>query len=214
MERESNQFLRKRGPFIVPPEGALNPADVRYNLMTVGKFKDKQEFEEEEIQRWVHSWRSRGAIKVKKEDSLFFFYCQNVDDHPALEGRNTTLNYRGAMLILKSWYFASSFASLNFTETRIWVKVEGLPFVYSNVEMAEIMLNKIGNILIFDEKSRQPGLKKFIRAKVWLQINKPLVSGCFLEYQVRRSVWVSFRYEGVFNFCKKCGKIGHVLSEC
>lgn len=53
-----------------------------------------------------------------------------------------------------------------------------------------------------------------MRAKVWLKLNRPLVSGCFLECKNREAVWIDFRYEGVFNFCKRCGRIGHDMIEC
>ncbi|KNA24188.1 hypothetical protein SOVF_017170 [Spinacia oleracea] len=77
--------------------------------------------------------------------------------------------------------------------------------------MAEAMLKKIGNLIKFDERSRVPGFKRWIRAIMWVRVNKPLIPGCFFEYEYGKSVWVDFRYEGVFHFCKRCGKIGHYM---
>ncbi|KAL2938803.1 Lipid A export ATP-binding/permease protein MsbA [Bienertia sinuspersici] len=65
-----------------------------------------------------------------------------------------------------------------------------------------------------DEESLKPGPKRYMQALVWIKPSKPLVPGCYIEYEPSNMLWVDFRYEGVFRFCNKCGRIGHTMSEC
>lgn len=66
----------------------------------------------------------------------------------------------------------------------------------------------------FYDRSLVPGFKRWMRALMWVKISKPLVPGCFFEYEEGKSLRVDFRYEGVFIFCKRCGKIGHTIIHC
>lgn len=42
-----------------------------------------------------------------------------------------------------------------------------------------------------------------IRAKMMVDSSKPLIPGCFLPLHDSQVIWVYFRYESVFRFCKK-----------
>lgn len=209
-----NPLLRRRGPFIVPPPEAKNPTKYDYENLLVGKFMDDRKFEEDEIKAWVFSWSSRDAIMVWKEEDLFFLIFSNSLDYQDMRMKYDTLCYKGALLILKTWFLAASFKSFNFSEALLWVKIEGIPLVFNSMILAEIMFSKLGEIVAFDENAQVPGFKRWIRAKVKIRVSKPLIPGCFLEYKKGSTVWVDFRYEGVFNFCKRCGRIGHHILEC
>lgn len=117
-------------------------------------------------------------------------------------------------MVLETWFPAASFRSFNFSEAPIWVKVEGIPLIFNNIRVAESMLLKVGSLIQFNEKSRSAGFKRWIQALVWVKVNRPLLSGCFFEYEEGKSVWVDFKYESVFRFCKRCGKIGHTMINC
>ncbi|KAL2892436.1 hypothetical protein RDABS01_008345 [Bienertia sinuspersici] len=66
----------------------------------------------------------------------------------------------------------------------------------------------------YDVESLKPGPKRYMRALIWVKLSKPLVPGCYIEYEPGNLLWVDFRYEGVFRFCNKCGRIGHMMNAC
>lgn len=61
-------------------------------------------------------------------------------------------------------------------------KSEGIPLTFHSPVVAKAMVEKIGTILKFDEKSQVLGFKKWMRALGWVRVSKPLVLGCFFEY--------------------------------
>lgn len=52
------------------------------------------------------------------------------------------------------------------------------------------------------------------RAKMIVDLSKPLVPSCFIPLLNSQVSRVHFRYEGVFHFCKKSGYVGHYTLAC
>uniref|UniRef100_A0A803MU90 Zinc knuckle CX2CX4HX4C domain-containing protein n=1 Tax=Chenopodium quinoa TaxID=63459 RepID=A0A803MU90_CHEQI len=46
-----------------------------------------------------------------------------------------------------------------------------------------------------------------------VDLSKPLIPGCYIPGEFG-PIWIFFRYEGVFRFCKKCGCVGHLREFC
>ncbi|KMT08711.1 hypothetical protein BVRB_6g139840 [Beta vulgaris subsp. vulgaris] len=205
---------RKQGPLIKTPMDQFSNIPIDISLVVVGKFIDKREFSVRHIQSWVDSWITRGRIKVTKEGKLFFFHCHDMQDRFDILGLYDTMNFRGALLVLKPWKPLDSFKSFNFSETAIWIRLEGIPLVFNSKSIANELFSRIGKVLLYDENSERPGIKQYFRALVWLKIKTPIVPGIYIEVQENKTLWVSFRYEGIFVFCKRCGKIGHKSSSC
>ncbi|KMT14848.1 hypothetical protein BVRB_3g065710 [Beta vulgaris subsp. vulgaris] len=205
---------RKQGPVLKTPIEHFNNHPIDVSLVLVGKFLDQREFPVRHVQDWVDLWYTRGRIIVKKEGKLFFFHCREAQDRSDILGLYDTMNFRGALLVLKAWKPLDSFKSFNFSESAIWVKIEGIPLVISSKSLANLIFSRVGKTLYFDVASGQPGIKKHFRALVWIKIKGPLLPGMYLEMQEGRTIWVDLRYEGVYVFCKRCGRVGHKSSSC
>ncbi|KAM1264267.1 hypothetical protein ACFX15_033657 [Malus domestica] len=54
----------------------------------------------------------------------------------------------------------------------------------------------------------------FLRVRVLVNSENPLVLGCWLKREVNRETWVEFRYERLQDFCYHCGCIDHINTEC
>lgn len=86
--------------------------------------------------------------------------------------------------------------------------------MYNKTHIARRVLQKIGRVLYFDNLSTSPGFKDYLRAKVVIPVNNPLVPGFYFDHQNGEPNWVHLRYEGIFVFCAKCGRIGHRKPRC
>ncbi|KAK9673992.1 hypothetical protein RND81_12G203600 [Saponaria officinalis] len=54
----------------------------------------------------------------------------------------------------------------------------------------------------------------YLRLRVCVALNEPLNPGFFLACEDGLLLWIQFRYEEVFKYCVRCGKIGHKAINC
>lgn len=55
---------------------------------------------------------------------------------------------------------------------------------------------------------------RYLRCKVWICLEAPLISGFFLTFLVGSHQWIECQYERICRMCRKCGKIGHTDGQC
>lgn len=194
--------------------GDMQPSDVVFPMAVMGYFKDYRNFIVEQIQNWVNTrWFTNEDIKVGKSGKTFFFYRTHEEDRHNLLARKNTC-YQGALLVLKCWFPSVAIRSFDFFSCPIPVRVEGIPLTCNRAHVAERALMKLGRIICCDEASLSEGPKEFICAEVYMEVDKIIILGYFYEYVRDHFKWIDFRYEGVFIFGEKCGKIGHKISRC
>ncbi|KAL2904631.1 hypothetical protein RDABS01_003341 [Bienertia sinuspersici] len=182
--------------------------------LVVGKFIDNKSYPLWQIQQWVASWETRGQVEATQDHDVYYLFFHNPRDWDIFVGQHNTLNFKGSLLLLRPWSYTMSYKSINFSATDLWVKAEGIPFILTSEEFATKIFGTAGGVLDIDGNSTSQGPKRFLRARVWTQLGKPLVPGCYIEYEPEKLLWVDFKYEGVFHFCKKCKVIGHNTAEC
>lgn len=180
----------------------------------MGGFKDSREFSENKIQNWVNQWQKRDNILVEKVGKkLFLFFFEDAED--CLNLLNLCqLNFEGALLALKPWFFGATPGSVTAKESALWIRFEGLPFLYVRPAVVMRMASKLGHPLLVVIPDEEDKARPHLQAKVRINLTKPLAPGCYFEYEEGHLAWVNFRYEKVFRFCIKCGKKGHKTVAC
>ena len=93
---------RKQGLILKIPIDQFSNHPIDVSLVFLGKFIDNRDFSVQHIQEWVDTWFTRGRITVTKEEKLCFFHCHEIKDKLDILGLYDTMNFRGALLILKS----------------------------------------------------------------------------------------------------------------
>ncbi|KAL2898901.1 hypothetical protein RDABS01_023983 [Bienertia sinuspersici] len=156
------------------------------------------------------------SLVVSRDNDVLYFFFHNPQDWEAIVHHYNFLNFKGGLILLRPWSYTFSYKSINFTFSykSMWVNAEGIPYILSTEEFAHKVFGMAGGVLDIDMESLMPGPRRYMRARVRTQLGKPLVPGCYIEYEPDKLLWVDFRYEGVFHFCKKCGIIGHDTTTC
>lgn len=77
----------------------------------------------------------------------------------------------------------ASFQLFNFTETDLWLKVEGIQVELCFIRFVEQLLGKVGKVMRFDDSSSSPGPKIYYRALVWVKLKSSLVPRAFIDVQ-------------------------------
>lgn len=81
------------------------------------------------------------------------------------------------------------------TQVNIWVQVRKLPFEFRCYKYAKSVAQLAGDLVHFEdlelENTELEG--QFVRIRVQIDINKPLLSGFFLKRDELKPTWVSFK---------------------
>ncbi|KAL2938393.1 Glycine cleavage system H protein [Bienertia sinuspersici] len=141
---------------------------------------------------WVCSWITRDRVDVTHDNDVLYSFFHHEQYWDTIVSYYHYLNFKGGLIILRPWSYTMSYKSINFTESSLWVKVEGIPYILSTEDFAQRVFGTARGT----------------------KLGKPLVPGCYIEYEPNNLIWVDIRYEGVFHFCKKCGIIGHDTLAC
>uniref|UniRef100_A0A803MKK8 Uncharacterized protein n=1 Tax=Chenopodium quinoa TaxID=63459 RepID=A0A803MKK8_CHEQI len=174
-----------------------SPEDVdKYNLPIVAQVIDVREFSEVQIQTWVDGcWKTNRPIiveKVSHSKDLFLFFCTSWEDRDNLISLGTA-SYKGALILFKEWIMGSNLLYMDFSETAVLIKVEGLPTEECQPQVATRVLEKIGTVIRFDHAYLDDRPHSILRDKVIIPCFKPLVPGFFYEISTEKALWVFLR---------------------
>jgi hypothetical protein len=96
----------------------------------------------------------------------------------------------------------------------VWTRIQGIPEgLMKKKELAEKVAKKVGEppfVVIVNEGTINPA--KYLRARVHLDLNKPLVR--FVPITLKERKKYPVQYEKLPVFCKFCGLMGHEVMEC
>uniref|UniRef100_A0A803N630 DUF4283 domain-containing protein n=1 Tax=Chenopodium quinoa TaxID=63459 RepID=A0A803N630_CHEQI len=186
----------------IPKQPYDYPEDVdKFSLAVVGKVLDDRIFFETQIQNWVDLfWKTNTAIIVQKAShskDIFFFFCTSYEDRDNLMSLRFAPD-KGALVVFKAWQMGSNILGIDFSESTIWIKFEGLPTEECQPQVARRILERVGRIIRFDQPLLDDRPHCLMRAKLVVNVQKPLILGFYYEITLKKVVWVFLRYEGVF----------------
>ncbi|KAJ4849396.1 hypothetical protein Tsubulata_018606 [Turnera subulata] len=94
-------------------------------------------------------------------------------------------------------------------------KVYGLPWELMSDENAATIGNALAGLEEIDPSLDNIIRKEsYLRLKVRVDLNLPLVTGFFFKVECNIRHWVHFKYEGLQEFCYLCGVMGHITTRC
>ncbi|KAJ1388168.1 Zinc knuckle CX2CX4HX4C [Sesbania bispinosa] len=115
----------------------------------------------------------------------------------------------------KRWLPQASVYELDFTKISFWIQIHGLPLDMLNTNNAAKIINRIGDVLEVENPEVEGRLlRTFIRVRALINIQKPLVTGCWVPRKNLPKIWIFFKYEKLQNICFNYGILGHEQKVC
>ncbi|KAF7810342.1 reverse transcriptase [Senna tora] len=176
----------------------------------IGELIDARQFPVRRLQHALnHAWRLQGRVTVMgREDNSYVIHFERMEDLYYIHAEGPW-SVHGALFHLINWR-----PNLAITEVPLWVQLWGLPLEYQIPHVARKLAQIAGDIMEVDWAPVTPRNIRFMRVRVMVPINKPLVMGLLLRLDNEIHIWIRFRYERIFKFCRSCGRIGHTYPRC
>lgn len=121
----------------------------------------------------------------------------------------------GNLFSLQHWAPQISIFEINFDLVPYWVQIHGLPLECMSTSNVNKIAEQIGSVLVI-ENPKVDGvlLRTFFRARICVDITKPLPTGFWVPRRQLPKTWVYLKYERLQGTCYKCGVVGNEQRDC
>ncbi|KAI9084479.1 hypothetical protein K1719_033467 [Acacia pycnantha] len=152
------------------------------------------------------------VIEVSGNTFLFSF-SDGEEYNRILRGRPWSIN--GCLLNLMERSKFKACEDFDFSRCPAWIQMHNVPMEAWCLDNAIMIGSHVGEVMLAEDPLYNGKyLRNFLRARVVLDLRKPLAYGFWLPKPDGSKVWISIRYEKLQNFCYACGKIGHDNRQC
>lgn len=115
---------------------------------------------------------------------------------------------KGFTFTIKSWPLYHSLDDIIPDRAIFWVQAHGLPRNMCSPGNARKLGVRIGFVMEIEDTD-EVGLRGFLRMRIDLDASKPLPPSFSMPFQVTGRRKIHLRYEGLKEFCMRCGRLGH-----
>ncbi|KAL8457951.1 hypothetical protein ACS0TY_035719 [Phlomoides rotata] len=154
----------------------------------------------------------RGIHGSGNRQNLFSFQFNSEMDLRTVLDREPW-HFDKNVLVLKELGRGQQPADVSFNSAAFWVRIYELPMAARNQRILTLIFEKIGELVEIDTRSME-GFGRSIRAKIKIDLHKPLKGGIHMALQENKKIWIEFKYERLPSFCYICGLLGHLRREC
>ncbi|CAN6169074.1 unnamed protein product [Urochloa humidicola] len=166
----------------------------------------------------VSAWGNPFGLKMRPVgevgENLFIadFGCL-VDKQRALAGSPWMVGRHA--VILQEYDGSLKPSEVSFAKMEMWVRILNLPFGWMNERRGSRAAGLVGEVIKVDADKDGDASGPFLRARVAIEVDKPLHRGVFLQTD-RKSLpeWFDIQFEKLPFFCFSCGIMGHLTQEC
>ncbi|KAI9123925.1 hypothetical protein K1719_005225 [Acacia pycnantha] len=161
------------------------------------------------------AWNLQTGFDVIEIDgNAFLFKFEEEKEYSRiLRGRPWSIN--GNLLNLMERMKYKSYAEFDFSRCPVWIQMHNVPLEAMCSMNAIRIGGHVGEVLLVEDPIQNGRyLRSFLRARILLDLRKPLANGFWLPKPDGGRIWISVRYEKLQCFCYNCGKIGHANKDC
>ncbi|KAM1823104.1 hypothetical protein ACFX13_025760 [Malus domestica] len=197
---------------VVHLEHSLDLSTMESGVKLVGAALTRKSLNKWGVRNILRSaWKDLGVLEIKwVHDNTYIITAQ--DEITALKILNQVpwavmkLNF-----YVKRWSPDLAIEDIQMALVPFWIQIWGVPLSLSTELNVRRLAKEIGEFVEMEDPAKARG---FLRVKVVVDSEKPLIPGCWIPRDNNRDTWIEFRYERLQDFCYRCGRIGHANTKC
>ncbi|KAI9112656.1 hypothetical protein K1719_016322 [Acacia pycnantha] len=156
------------------------------------------------------AWNLQEGIDVVEiNDNAFLFKFEDENEYNRiLRGRPWSINSHLLNLMERSKY--KSYEEFDFSLCPVWIQMHNVPIEAMCLENTIRIGEHVGKVMLAEDPFYNGRfLRSFLRARIILDLKRPLAHGFWMPTPEKKKVWISILYEKLQCFCYNCGRIGH-----
>jgi hypothetical protein len=203
---------------ILVMEDEKEEEDTPVSFAVMGKVLSAKKFHIQTIDSALRpQWGNpRGLKFTPRGDNVFLASMDFERDRKRIwEGAPWTVSKHA--VVLDDFDESMKPSEIKFRRLPMWFRCEDLPFNWMNEARGKAIAGQVGEFIKLDLQNNgsRSGWGQSLRARVWIDLDEPLMRGVPIESKKRKMVeWYPITYEGLPYFCFSCGRVGHSESFC
>ncbi|XP_028767323.1 uncharacterized protein LOC114725034 [Neltuma alba] len=194
-----------------------NQEKMEESNMLIGKIIVDKGINKKEVLSTIRKgWNLNETVDVVDlgEEAFVFTFTEMKDKCRLLKGRPWTID--GSLMSIQEWSEFKVLNEVSFDRTPVWVQFHNVPLrILEFEENVWNMGNSVGDLVWYERpKTEGKYTRCFARARVLIDIRRPLTHGFWTARPDGSEIWISVKYERLQSFCYKCSLIGHDSKTC
>ncbi|BFG20581.1 hypothetical protein CerSpe_068550 [Prunus speciosa] len=159
-------------------------------------------------------WRGEDGVSIKEiGPRTFLIRFMNLRDKlRVLDMEPWT--YRDNLVLMAETLPGIDAREVDLTTAVFWVQIHGVPLLNMTTAVARKIGSLIGHVLELDQVDGVECIGRFLRVRLRMEVEQPLMRGSFIDFPDEGSQWVTFKYEFLPEYCFICGCMGHPSRSC
>ncbi|KAI9102190.1 hypothetical protein K1719_023700 [Acacia pycnantha] len=182
----------------------------------IGKVLAKKTYKRAAIEAILRkAWNlPEGFDVIDINGNVFMFNFKDEEEYNrVLRGRPWSIN--GFLLNLMEHSKYKTCEEFDFSRSHVWIQMLNVPIEALCLENNVTIGGHVGeDMMVEDPIHNGKYVRGFMRARVLIDLRKPLAHGFWMDKPDGEKAWISIRYEKLQNYCYNCGKIGHDNRSC
>jgi hypothetical protein len=120
--------------------------------------------------------------------------------------------FQGATIVMEEYDGFSNVHAYKLDKIPVWARIQHVSEGLMKKELAKKVVKKVSNPITMVVNDGKINPTSYLRTRVWLDLNKPLV--CVVTITLKERMQYLVQYEKLPGFCFHCGHMRHEVTEC
>ncbi|KAF9594176.1 hypothetical protein IFM89_028833 [Coptis chinensis] len=198
------------------PRNLLLQTSARWNSSLIGKIFTETKLDPNEVMRAIRGkWNLKQRLHIlAAEGGRFILSFENEIDKEKIM-KNESWQIMGYLLALKEFNPENKPNQVTFKTSLFWINFTGLQLEHQSQSVIKLIATAAGIVKEIDPPDTTPRDATGYRARVEVDLYKPMRQGTMTETLYMGPTWVDFVYTGIpYHSCKICHRFTHDTNNC